>query len=605
MENQQENRICQNCKTEFIIEPEDFDFYKKIDVPAPTWCPECRNLRRMMWREERTLYKNVCGLCGKQIITIHAPGTSFTVYCRECWFSDKWDPMDYGREYDFSQPFFVQYRKLLEAVPRPAFTGTNLIESEYSHAGQSLKNCYYVFWSYFSENSQFDYGLLFSKDTYDSYVVDNSDHVYFSLHSNRLYRTQFGYFSDECLDSLFLFDCVGCSDCFGCVNLRKQKYCIFNEKFSKEEYFSKLKYWDLGSYKKLQEAKTKFRAFYLSLPRRYAHVLNSQNVTGDIIRDTKNCKTCFSALDNVENCKYIYFGGLGLKDSYDVGGGGINSQLLYEIYAMTRNVERCFFSAGGNNSIDTMYCDWARNSSHSIGCVSIQNKKYCILNRQYTKEEYETLSKVIRVHMDDMPYIDKKGRIYKFGEFFPPEFSAYAYNESAAFPWYPRTKEEILEEGWQWRDEAERNYKISLKYGDIPDHINDVPDSILDEIIECEHSTNVWQTEHNACLDGCTKAFRITKEELAFHREMNIALPRLCPSCRTAEILSWRNGFHLYRRRCQCNQPKIKDQKLLPYTNTTEHFHGDKSCPNEFETTFSPEQEEIIYCHDCYKSEFL
>ena len=32
-----EVRICQNCKTEFTIEPEDFDYYKKMSVPPPTF----------------------------------------------------------------------------------------------------------------------------------------------------------------------------------------------------------------------------------------------------------------------------------------------------------------------------------------------------------------------------------------------------------------------------------------------------------------------------------------------------------------------------------------------------------------------------------------
>ena len=42
---------------------------------------------------------------------------------------------------------------------------------------------------------------------------------------------------------------------------------------------------------------------------------------------------------------------------------------------------------------------------------------------KYTKEEYlEMLPKVIQ-HVKDMPYIDKKGRTYNFGEFFPPEIS--------------------------------------------------------------------------------------------------------------------------------------------------------------------------------------
>ncbi|MDI6602741.1 MAG: hypothetical protein QME57_01295 [Patescibacteria group bacterium] len=38
----QEKCTCQNCKKEFVIEPEDFAFYEKIKVPPPTWCPECR-----------------------------------------------------------------------------------------------------------------------------------------------------------------------------------------------------------------------------------------------------------------------------------------------------------------------------------------------------------------------------------------------------------------------------------------------------------------------------------------------------------------------------------------------------------------------------------
>src|SRR3989344_8846130 len=111
---------CQNCKNQFTIEPEDFAFYEKIEVPPPTWCPECWSMRRFSWREDRTLYKNTCALCKKSTISIHAPGGPFTVYCRECWMSDKWDSMIHGRNYDFSQPFFTQYRKLMEAVPRPA-----------------------------------------------------------------------------------------------------------------------------------------------------------------------------------------------------------------------------------------------------------------------------------------------------------------------------------------------------------------------------------------------------------------------------------------------------------------------------------------------------
>src|ERR1044072_985042 len=68
-----EIRTCQSCKSAFAIAPEDFDFYKKIDVPPPTWCPECRMRRRYAWRNDRNLYRRTCDLCQKSIVTMYSP----------------------------------------------------------------------------------------------------------------------------------------------------------------------------------------------------------------------------------------------------------------------------------------------------------------------------------------------------------------------------------------------------------------------------------------------------------------------------------------------------------------------------------------------------
>ncbi len=51
MNNVSENKICQNCQKDFKIESEDFNFYEKIKVPTPTWCPECRMIRRFLIRD--------------------------------------------------------------------------------------------------------------------------------------------------------------------------------------------------------------------------------------------------------------------------------------------------------------------------------------------------------------------------------------------------------------------------------------------------------------------------------------------------------------------------------------------------------------------------
>ena len=554
-------------------------------------------MRRFSWREDRTLYKNTCALCKKSTISIHAPGGPFTVYCRECWMSDKWDSMIHGRNYDFSQPFFTQYRKLMEAVPRPALTGTNLVNSEYSHACQNAKNCYYTFLAFFTEDSQYTWAPLLSRQTFDSYVTDKSEQTYETLLSDRLYRVRFSYFTHDCLESSFLFDCVGCSYCFGCVNMRKQKYRLFNKQFFKEEYLKRMKYWDIGSYSRLDEAKKKFKEFYLSVPHRYADIVNSVNVIGDVIRDSKNCHMCFSALEDVYNCKYVYFAGLCTKDSYDISVAGDLSELLYEV-SYTIRAQRVRFSSGVTNSIDIDYCDWARTSSNLFGCIALKNKQYCILNKQYDRSEYGVLISKIKKHMDEVPYIDAKGRTYKYGEFFPPELSAYAYNESHAFVWYPKAKSEALEDGLQWRDPSERKYNITLEPEKLSDHIRDVDDSILQEVIGCLH--------RGVCNHTCATAFRLTKEELIFYRDMQIALPRLCPSCRHAERIQWRNGFHLYKRKCMCSGTKSHATGAInKYENWIQHFHGAVACPNEFETTYAPHKPEIVYCDQCYKAEFL
>src|SRR3989338_7300352 len=114
-----ETKNCQNCKQDFTIEPEDFSFYEKIKVPPPTFCFDCRAQRRMMFRNERVLYKRPNNAPGKeeQIISIHRPGTPLTVYDDRTWWSDKWDPLSYGQSYDFSRPFFTQFKELYMAIP--------------------------------------------------------------------------------------------------------------------------------------------------------------------------------------------------------------------------------------------------------------------------------------------------------------------------------------------------------------------------------------------------------------------------------------------------------------------------------------------------------
>ena len=142
-------KTCKQCTTQFEITDADRVFYNKIDVPEPTWCPECRNMRRLAWRNERTFYNRPCDLCGKSGISINAPQWGYTVYCISCWWSDQWSPLEYGTDFDFSRSFFEQFHELTKKVPRITVVQNAAENSEYSNEVNDVKNTYMAVCSFF------------------------------------------------------------------------------------------------------------------------------------------------------------------------------------------------------------------------------------------------------------------------------------------------------------------------------------------------------------------------------------------------------------------------------------------------------------------------
>ncbi len=593
MNMKKETKTCQNCKNQFTVEPEDFEFYERIGVPAPTWCPECRLKRRMNWRQHRTLYKVKCDLCGNKTLSIYHPKSSCKIYCNSCWWSDKWDPLEYGREYDFKRPFFEQFDELMRTVPKQAILLTNSVNCSYCDGAINSKNCYLNFVSYFSEDCFYCNGPFFSRNSVDADMGMNMDHAYEAYLSDDVYNIKFVWFSENCFDSSFLFDCRACSNCFGCTNLRHKKYHIFNKAYSKKDYTEKIKYWDLGNHKRLEEAKQKFKELCYSTPRCFARLTKSSNVTGNNLKHAHNCKLCFEALKGAENCRFAFDVGLKIKDSYDVLFCGNMSELLYECAGAISSF-KCFFTIKSTALVNSEYCSFSRNGQHLFGCIALRNKQYCILNKQYTKEEYEKLVPKIKEHMDKMPYKDNRGNIYRYGEFFPDEFSPWNYNESYCFHWFPMLKDEALKQGYRWREKEKGNHKVSIRTNELPEHIEKVPDSIVEEVIECAH--------RDKCCHGCTEAFKIIPRELEFYRKMKIALPRICPNCRFCERAKWNTPPKLWKRKCQCAGEQSENGV---YKNKAKHFHGNTPCPNEFETPYAPERKEIVYCEKCYQEEVI
>src|SRR3990167_9083961 len=112
-----EIKNCQNCKKDFTIEVEDFNFYEKMQVPPPTFCHLCRAQRRFAFRNERKLFRVKDAFTGQEIFSTTPEQSGKSVITREEWNGDSWDAMEYGGDYDFSKPFIKQLFELDKRVP--------------------------------------------------------------------------------------------------------------------------------------------------------------------------------------------------------------------------------------------------------------------------------------------------------------------------------------------------------------------------------------------------------------------------------------------------------------------------------------------------------
>jgi hypothetical protein len=553
-----ETRNCQNCKRDFTIEPADFAFYEKIKVPPPTWCPECRLQRRLAFRNEWNLYRRKCDASGKQIISVYSPQKRFLVYSSESWYSDQWDPLTYGQGYDFSRPFFEQFRELQFRVPRLALNNTKSVNSEYTNYAAENKNCYLCVSALHNENCLYSYRIFNSRDSSDCLEVNKCELCYESVQLENCYQCFFCELGESLNNCWFCYDCRGSSNCFGSTGLRNKSYYWFNQHLSKEEYdrnlksFQHIPHW-------LVEAKRSFEKILEVYPRRAARIIKSVNCTGDDISNSKNCKNCFR-VKHAEDGKNILFG-TNMKDFYDISLDD-DSQRAYEVMSGQTN-HGVMFSTQCWYSHDILYSDMCQNSSNLFGCVGLRNKNYCILNTRYSEDEYQKLVPQIIEHMEKMPYADAKGRVYKYGEFFPIEFSLFGYNESAAADYFPLKKSVALEKGYSWNN-YETEPSIAEAYR-VPASIQEVGDDVLQQAIVSEESG---------------KPFRVLRQELEFYRRFNISLPHLTPFERHRKRLQKLPLPKLYQRRCQ-------------------------QCGKDITTTYAPERPEIVYCEKCYQTEVV
>lgn len=545
------------CEGEFEITKEDIEFLKLLRAPAPNYCPTCRKMNRFAFVNGINLYKRDNNAPGKnnKIISFVPPASSLIVYDVES-YRENFDPYTYGTFYDESKSFFEQFWYLRLKVPQPAIIrDPSSINSEYSINGRNLKNGYYVSGGWNSENLWYCSTTTDSRNVMDSLLVHFIENSYEIVSCEKCYNCRYLYFSDNCINSQFVYDCNNCTDCFGCVNLRNKSNCIWNIQYTKDEYKKQISEINLKSRKSVNEIKEKFWKFVKSHPVRAERHERVEDVSGTNISDSKNCHDVFDCVksEHLLHCGNV----IGHKDSMDAAVSG-GSEKLYNTVAVGSKSSDVKFSFASKFITESEFVINCRNINNCFACIGLENKNYCIFNRQYEKEEYYKELDKIKLSLLE------KG---EYGDFFPYYFSTYAYNGSTSDLTFPLEKDEIENIHGLWQSETESNAgNINLiETKDIPDNIDEVDDSILTKALICKETR---------------KPFRIIKTELDFYKVHGIPIPDIHQIKRIKDRYKYLGNYIINKDVCTL-------------------------CKNNIITMYDLNEGWNLYCDNCYKKEVL
>ncbi len=562
-----ERKTCEISWQEFPIFQSDLEFYSKISpvfdwkkyqIPTPKLCPEERARRRMTYKNDRTLYKNICSGTWNSIISIYNPQNNFKIYNIKDWRSDKRDPLRYGFDYDETESFFSQFNKLNNSVPKIAMVNDNWISSENCEYCQNVaysKNCYLTTVSWKLEDSHYNSNMAWGKSLLDCFFTMDSENSYECTDSYNLFWCFWLSDSRNSTNCLFGHDLIWCSNCLCSTGLRNKQYCIWNKQYSKQEYELKEKEIKNKILYNLDEIKSKFKTFSINHFKKSTNLFSSENSFWNNLVNASNSILCYN-IKNLQDCKYSIFGDT-IKDSYDLTVWW-ELELCYE-WIVPDHSHSSFFTIFSRSCQKILYSEMCHNCSNCFWCVWLKNKEYCILNKQYTKTEYEKLvPKIIKIMT----------RFWERWEFFPTKYSPFNYNETIAQDYFPINKTQVKKYNTQ-RLETKKEINISdnIKFIDpstLSPNPNEVDSDIINKAIICNKSN---------------RPFRIIENELKFYRNHNIPIPHKHPDIRILDRLA--------------QMP----QKAL-------HFRNCSKCKKEIISVYSTENyPSNILCENCYKEE--
>ncbi len=344
-------------------------------------------------------------------------------------------------DYDFSIDFFKNFLKLFKSVKHPNFITYNINKNcDYSDAPAGSNNCYLssvvVLWS---ENVYYTYVTRCNVvNIFNSlYVADNSENIYFWTWIISSFNVFYSRYIKNSSNIWFCSNLVWCSECIFCNDLENASYCINNQKYEKQDYLKKKQ--------EILKQKENFLDYYKKLEKNWKNH-GSTNTTWNFVTDSEDIEN-WNFVYNTKNARNVFFAwaenwNSNIFDAITCWWWGWDD--LYWVINSWWLPTHLYSVAHSGWSHNCHYCYMMENCSFCIWCIWLKNKNYCILNKEYSKQEWEILADKIFESME---------KDWILWDFFPWYMSPFYFNDTIAWIFWNFTKQEVSKDWYMWRDE--------------------------------------------------------------------------------------------------------------------------------------------------------
>lgn len=279
--------------------------------------------------------------------------------------------------------FLEEYNALKKKFPRVDRVEQSTENVTYGDHVVDSKNCYYVFDSMGLSECMYVYDGFKETNAIDTLWNGFCDHCIEVSDSGETSNSVFSQYLGQCYNMWYCFNCYASHDCFGCYNLSNKEFCIFNVQYTEEEYQEKIKELKkLSPDEIINKVKTEVESKFPKIQAYFNDNNNSDYV--NYVYKSNAAYYCFDST-SLDDCKYV-------NNSIECSGlidASYCNKTENSVEAIdTKECYNCYEVQESNRCYDSYFIYNCNDCSNCFACANLSNKQYCILNVQYTKDEY-------------------------------------------------------------------------------------------------------------------------------------------------------------------------------------------------------------------------